>query len=190
MLVPSETRNKTLPTSESVYLLSLRRPSALFFCALLALIPLLPIKSLAQDPSEDDVVRVSTDLLLFPIRIRDKRGQAVKGLEQDDLALKDKDQVTAGLYFAPGADRVAIVFALDQSGACARLFRSSATLPSLCLAVSVIGQVSQYFVLPNTFGSGPFWSRSAAARGSIQFRCRCEPANGYIRCGSKSTQDV
>ncbi|MFN2513527.1 MAG: VWA domain-containing protein [Pyrinomonadaceae bacterium] len=75
------------------------------------------MESRAQDTSEtDDVISVSTDLLLFPIRIRDKRGQAVIGLEQSDLAVKDKDQVTAGLYFAPGTDRVAMVFALDQSG--------------------------------------------------------------------------
>lgn len=115
MLVPAETRNKTLPNSDSVYLLSLRRPSAFPFYALLALSLLLPISLLAQDP-EEDVVRVSTDLLLFPIRVRDKRGQAVSRLEQGDLALKDKDQVTAGMYFAPGTDRVAIVFAVDQSG--------------------------------------------------------------------------
>jgi len=30
--------------------------------------------------------------------------------------LKDKDKVTTGVYFAPGADRVAMLFALDQSG--------------------------------------------------------------------------
>ncbi len=117
MLVPSETRKKNLPTQDSVCLQSLRRSLVLFSCTLLAIAASLPGKSLAQDTSEnDDVISVSTDLLLFPIRIRDKRRQAVKGLEQSDLALKDKDQVTAGLYFSPGADRVAIVFALDQSG--------------------------------------------------------------------------
>jgi Ca-activated chloride channel family protein len=119
MLVPAETRNKNLPTQDSVCLasLSLRRSLVLFSCTLLAIGALLPVKSLAQDTSDnDDVISVSTDLLLFPIRIRDKRGQAVRGLDQSDLALKDRDQVTAGLYFAPGADRVAIVFALDQSG--------------------------------------------------------------------------
>lgn len=119
MLVPAESRNKNLPTQDSVCLpsLSIRRSLVLFSCTLLTIAASLPVKSLAQDPSEnDDVISVSTDLLLFPIRIRDKRGQAVRGLDQSDLALKDKDQVTAGLYFAPGADRVAIVFALDQSG--------------------------------------------------------------------------
>jgi Ca-activated chloride channel family protein len=65
---------------------------------------------------EDDVVRVSTELLLFPIRIRDKKGQAVAGLTEQDLILKDPDKATSGVYFSPGADRVALMFALDQSG--------------------------------------------------------------------------
>lgn len=76
-----------------------------------------PIAAVAQDPPDDiEVVRVSTDLLLFPIRIRDKKGQAVSGLTEQDLTLKDNDKVTSGVYFAPGADRVAMLFALDQSG--------------------------------------------------------------------------
>ena len=69
-----------------------------------------------QSTDDDDVVRVNTDLLLFPVRIRDKKGQAVPGLTEQDLLLKDEDKATAGLYFAPGADRVALLFALDQSG--------------------------------------------------------------------------
>jgi Ca-activated chloride channel homolog len=69
-----------------------------------------------ETADEDDVVRVNTDLLLFPVRIKDKKGQAVAGLSDQDLLLKDQDQVTTGLYFAPGADRVALLFALDQSG--------------------------------------------------------------------------
>jgi Ca-activated chloride channel family protein len=72
----------------------------------------------AQDEQlpDDDVVRVNTDLLLFPIRIRDKRGQVEIKLTEQDLSLTDKDHVTTGLYFYPGADRVALLFALDQSG--------------------------------------------------------------------------
>ena len=73
--------------------------------------------ALAQQTGDDeDVIRVNTDLLLFPVRIRDKKGQAVAGLTEQDLTLKDQDQVTTGLYFSPGADRVALMFALDQSG--------------------------------------------------------------------------
>jgi Ca-activated chloride channel family protein len=76
-----------------------------------------PFTTLAQQTADDDdVVRVNTDLLLFPVRIRDKKGLAVSGLTDQDLSLKDPDQVTTGLYFSPGADRVALMFALDQSG--------------------------------------------------------------------------
>ena len=66
--------------------------------------------------NEDEVVRVNTELLLFPIRIRDKKGQAVPGLTEQDLILKDPDKATSGIYFSPGADRVALMFALDESG--------------------------------------------------------------------------
>ena len=69
-----------------------------------------------QSEDDEDVIRVNTDLLLFPVRIRDKKGLAVPGLTEQDLLLKDEDQVTTGLYFTPGADRVALMFALDQSG--------------------------------------------------------------------------
>lgn len=74
--------------------------------------------ALAQEigASQDEIVRVNTELLLFPIRIRDKKGREVLGLTDQDLILKDPDQATTGLYFSPGADRVALIFALDQSG--------------------------------------------------------------------------
>lgn len=61
------------------------------------------------------MIRVNTELLLFPIRVRDKRRQEAK-LTEGDLSLKDKDRVTSGIYFSAGADRLALVFALDQSG--------------------------------------------------------------------------
>ncbi|HEV7743752.1 MAG TPA: VWA domain-containing protein [Pyrinomonadaceae bacterium] len=71
----------------------------------------------AQQPDEaDEVVRVDTHLIVFPIRVRDKRGQAVAGLRANDLSLKDDDKATTGLYLYEGADRVSLVFALDQSG--------------------------------------------------------------------------
>jgi VWFA-related protein len=88
--------------------------SALFTLFVCLFIAAAPIPALAQD--EDEVVRVNTDLLLFPVRIRDKKGQAVTGLTDQDLLLKDQDHATTGIYFSPGADRVALMFALDQSG--------------------------------------------------------------------------
>ena len=72
----------------------------------------------AQDPREpdDEVLRVSTDLLLFPARVRDKNGKRPDGLTEKDFSIKDPDGVTNGFYFSAGVDRVAMVFALDQSG--------------------------------------------------------------------------
>ena len=70
----------------------------------------------AQTPNDDDVIRVNTNLLLFPIRVKDKHGHSVEALTESDLRLKDPDGVTTGLYFSAGVDRVALVFALDQSG--------------------------------------------------------------------------
>jgi VWFA-related protein len=71
----------------------------------------------AQEPdAADEVVRVDTHLVVIPIRVRDKRGQAVPGLTLSDLTLKDEHNATTGLYLYQGADRVSLVFALDQSG--------------------------------------------------------------------------
>jgi Ca-activated chloride channel family protein len=95
--------------------------SRAFVCLKLCLLvfPLLcsqTIITAQQTGDDDEVVRVNTDLLLFPIRIRDKKGQAIAGLTEQDLTLKDQDRVTTGVYFSSGADRVAMLFALDQSG--------------------------------------------------------------------------
>jgi len=65
---------------------------------------------------EEDTIRVSTELLLFPVRIRDQKGRAVAGLTEKDLRLQDKDHATTGLYFKSGVDRIALLFALDLSG--------------------------------------------------------------------------
>ena len=71
----------------------------------------------AQEPvSADEVVRIDTHLVVFPIRVRDKRGRAVGELTDNDVTVKDEDKATTGLYLYHGADRVSLVFALDQSG--------------------------------------------------------------------------
>jgi Ca-activated chloride channel family protein len=84
---------------------------------ILAIVCLPYTKATAQEPNAaDEVVRVDTHLVVIPIRVRDKRGQAVGGLTQSDLTLKDEHNATTGLYLYQGADRVSLVFALDQSG--------------------------------------------------------------------------
>lgn len=69
-----------------------------------------------QPTPDDEVLRITVDLLLFPARIRDKSGNRPNGLTERDLSLEDPDGVIGGLYFSAGVDRVAFVFALDQSG--------------------------------------------------------------------------
>ena len=115
-----DNRHPEHPAIRSFFRLAERlmlRPAVLISLLVCLLATVYPTTVPAQENvNEDDVIRVNTDLLLFPVRIRDKKGQAVAGLTEQDLNLKDQDQVTTGLYFAPGADRVALMFALDQSG--------------------------------------------------------------------------
>ena len=114
--MPAASRSKSLPASSAVCLLPRLTTSFVCICSLLSL--LLPAKSLAQEPAtEDEVIRVSTDLLLFPIRIREKGEQVVKGLTQNELSLEDKDRVTTGLYFEPGGVVCTIDAPLPLAGA-------------------------------------------------------------------------
>lgn len=66
--------------------------------------------------SDDDVIRVNTELLIFPIRVRNKAKQPVESLMENDVTVADKDKVISRLYLRHGVDRVALIFALDQSG--------------------------------------------------------------------------
>ncbi|HKO95401.1 MAG TPA: VWA domain-containing protein [Pyrinomonadaceae bacterium] len=104
-----------VPFYKSSSTLCERARRVLRFC--LCVLLLAPAAAFAQETAQDEeVLRVNTDLLLFHIRVRDKRGETTTSLSQSDLTLKDADGVTAGLYFTQGIDRVAMVFALDQSG--------------------------------------------------------------------------
>ena len=91
------------------------RSTVLRLILCLAFVCFLNESSLAQDV-EDDVVRVSTDLSVFPIRVRTKKQKQTPALTANDFQLQDKDGITNSLYFSAGAERVAIVFALDESG--------------------------------------------------------------------------
>ena len=130
-----------------------------------------PTTALAQEPTDDeDVIRVNTDLLLFPVRIRDKKGQAIAGLTEQDLTLKDQDQVTTGLYFSPGADRVALLFALDQSGSLRQII-SQQREAALAL-FSRFGERSSVAILRFSDTSSlvaPFTKDLDAARAAFRF---------------------
>ena len=87
--------------------------SAVLFCVTPT--PRLAAQTTKQ-PEDDEVLHVSTDLIVFPARIRDRKGQRPNGLTRADLRLKDPDGATRSVYLAAGVDRVAIIFALDESG--------------------------------------------------------------------------
>jgi VWFA-related protein len=142
------------------------------FVALISLLVCLQIPSTvsAQDVDDDEVVRVNTDLLLFPVRVRDKKGQAVPGLTEQDLLLKDLDQVTTGMYLSPGADRVALMFALDQSGSLRQVI-SQQQEAALAL-FSRFGERSSVAILrfSNTASLvAPFTKDLDAARAAFEF---------------------
>jgi Ca-activated chloride channel family protein len=122
---------------------------------------------------DDEVVRVNTDLFVFPIRVKDKRGQAATILTERDLLLKDQDHVTAGLSLYHGADRVAVVFALDQSGSL-RDIVSQQREAALALA-GRFGDKSQVAVMRFAERPSlvvPFASDTSAAREAFSFRAR------------------
>ena len=174
MLLPAATHKTTLSTRSALFLRS-RIPFWLKVAgALVAIIGLPLIHLQAQEPvTDDEVVKVSTDLLVFPIRIRGKRGQAAATLTERDLLLKDNDHVTSGLYLYPGADRVALVFALDQSGSLREIV-SQQREAALAL-FGRFGERSQVAVLrfaekPSLVA--PFGRDTSAARDAFNFPVR------------------
>ncbi len=115
MLLPSASPEST-PSKSNAAVSRLFLLSCLF-CVLIALVPIVRINLQAQQQtSDEEVLRVSTNLLIFPIRVRDTRVPSRGALSERDLLIKDDDHATGGFYLYQGADRVALVFALDQSG--------------------------------------------------------------------------
>ena len=146
--------------------------------------------AIAQDAGdEDDVVRVNTELLLFPIRIRDKKGQAVPGLTETDLTLKDQDKATTGIYFRPGADRVAMLFALDQSGSLREII--SQQQDAALSLFSRFSDRSSIAVLRFNDASSlatPFTKETAAAREAFVFAAVRDRRTAIFDAALKSVQ--
>jgi VWFA-related protein len=73
----------------------------------------------AQDAPElppDEIVRVNADLVTIPVSVTDGRGRRVAGLALSDFDVLDNGQRIEAVYFAAGAERVALLFLLDASG--------------------------------------------------------------------------
>jgi Ca-activated chloride channel family protein len=174
MLVPSEVRPTNSRTSGAVCATWVSKPfTLLFFLLIITLLQFVKLTGRAQtqEPvTDDDIVRVSTDLLLFPVRIRDKKGRAVPGLTEASVSLRDPDKVTTGLYFLPGADHVALLFALDRSGSLREIISQQQDA-----ALALFGRFSQRssiavlrFAERPTLAA-PFNKDTAAARSAFSF---------------------
>lgn len=70
----------------------------------------------AQETQPDEVISVRTDLVAIPVRVTDSRGRRISGLKQEDFDLTDDGRGTKIDYFASGAERIALMFLLDNSG--------------------------------------------------------------------------
>ncbi len=68
----------------------------------------------AQQPEE--FIRVRTDLIAVPFKVKDSHGRGVAGLGRADFTLSDDGLPTQIAYFAEGEERVALAFVLDNSG--------------------------------------------------------------------------
>jgi len=87
--------------------------------ALLLLLTFCTPHAHAQDEtheSQDEVVRVETDLVTIPLFVTDARGRRVAGLTLGDFDVLDNGRRVEPAYFAAGAEHVSLLFLLDASG--------------------------------------------------------------------------
>jgi len=94
---------------------------ALLTALAVALIPFVATRCSAQttatNPTDDqDVIRINTRLVTVPVFVSDARGRLISDLTSKDFAVRDNNHPVEIAYFASGAERVGVVFALDASG--------------------------------------------------------------------------
>jgi Ca-activated chloride channel family protein len=70
----------------------------------------------AQEKEPVEVISVRTDLVAMPLTVTDSRGRRISDLKQQDFVLNDDGRPARIDYFASGAERIALVFVLDNSG--------------------------------------------------------------------------
>jgi Ca-activated chloride channel family protein len=108
---------------------------------------------------DEEVVRVSTDLVVVPVYVTDGRGRRVPGLTRQDFQVLDNGRPVETSHFAAGAESVALLFLLDASGSTREI---------------VTQQSETALALFSRFGE-----RSRVS--VVQFRERPEPALAFTR---------
>ena len=146
------------------------RPSLLATLFLLIIGPLTLHAQESVGPTQDEVLRVRTDLVVVPVIVKDAREHRVHGLFQTDFAVRDNGREMRVEYFAAGTERVALAFALDASGSVREtLARQRETALSL---FSRFGQESRVAVLQFSEGAQfvvPFTTDADKARAGFDF---------------------
>lgn len=74
--------------------------------------------------ASDDVERVETNLVTVPVFVTDGRGRRVAGLRGEEFEVRDEGRRVELSFFAPGTDRVALLFLLDASGSAGQTLAS------------------------------------------------------------------
>ncbi len=171
MLVPSAALKSDPFSSSASRLTWCIAPIELLVCLSLFAVAICSTNVFGQETADEDVIRVSTDLSIFPIRVTDKSRHAVSGLTVADFQLQDGDGITTSLYFASGADRVALSFVLDQSGSLREIV--SQQRDAALALLDRFGKGSRVAVIrfderPETVV--PFGTDSEAARAAFNFR--------------------
>src|SRR2546428_13811010 len=114
MLLPFVALNRSVQSSRAAHSLWLNCIVGTFFTGLS--LSLFLAWTMAQEPAQEDIIRVRTDLVAVPVIVTDSRGRRVPDLKREDFVLTDDNRAAKIGYFASGAERVALLFALDVSG--------------------------------------------------------------------------
>jgi len=142
-----------------------------------------------QSPDDDEVVRVSTELLLFPVRVRDKNGKRPDGLTRHDFSVKDPDTITSGLYFSAGVDRVAMVFALDESGSLRDIIgRQRDAALELYQRFSTKSQIAVLHFAETTSIATPFSHQAQTARSAFDIRAQPNQHTAIFDAAAKALE--
>jgi VWFA-related protein len=144
------------------------------FASLFLAFAIIPI-TFRQAPAQEqdtggEVLRVRINLITVPLFVTDKSGRRINGLQQQDFVVRDNGRVMETSYFASGAERVALLFALDSSGSSRDIINSQR---EAALALfSRFGKTSSVAVMrfnEATNLAAPFSNDSERARDAFNF---------------------
>lgn len=156
-----------------VFTLRVARHLLLFSLLASSLVFSLDAHAQTIDATEDEVLRVSTDLITVPLFVTDARGRRIANLTRQDFEVRDGGRPVKLEYFSSGTERVALIFALDASGS-AREHINRQTEAALAMFARFGGN-SRIAVLPfaeQAMFALPFTNDIERARDAFQLSAR------------------